>query len=227
VPESEYFQGKDASGTNVDSTHYKPFGLEYGTSGTDPKLKFTAQWKDANSGLYYLFRRFYDPEFGRFLSQDPILGHLTAPQSLDRYLYTVNNPLRYVDPTGEDFWNPLTWGQDISGALAAAGTAVSNWWSSSSWLDKIDMAMTILGFIPGVDVISDAYFLGRAIIDVAQGKGSWAEVAFAAAMVAIPVGGSIARMAKKAANVADPVLVGRGRWRDPLAVRAPQGGSSS
>ncbi len=35
------------------------------------------------------------------------------------------------------------------------------------------MAMTIIGFIPGIDVISDAYFLGRALIDVAQRKGSW------------------------------------------------------
>jgi hypothetical protein len=34
------------------------------------------------------------------------------------------------------------------------------------------MAMTIIGFIPGIDVISDAYFLGRAPTDVAQGKGT-------------------------------------------------------
>ena len=34
---------------------------------------------------------------------DPILGHLTVPQSLDRYVYTVNNLLRYVDPTGQDW----------------------------------------------------------------------------------------------------------------------------
>jgi RHS repeat-associated protein len=93
----------DGAGTNIYTTHYKPFGLEYGTTpGTDPKLKFTAQWKDSNTGLYYLFRRFCDPEIGRFLSQDPVLGQLTVPQSLDRYPYTVNNPLRYVDPTGED-----------------------------------------------------------------------------------------------------------------------------
>ncbi|MBI4416921.1 MAG: hypothetical protein HY557_08060 [Euryarchaeota archaeon] len=31
----------------------------------------------------------------------------TVPQSLDRYTYTVNNPLRYVDPTGESWWNPF------------------------------------------------------------------------------------------------------------------------
>jgi hypothetical protein len=50
----------------------------------------------------------------------------------------VNNPLRYVDPTGEDWWNPLDWGA----AIAAAGAAVGDWWTSSSIWDKLDVAMT-------------------------------------------------------------------------------------
>src|SRR5438445_3437438 len=65
-------------------------------------------------------------------------------------------------------------------AVLTAANAVANWWSSSSWLDKLDMAMTIIGVIPGIDVVSDAYFLGRALIDVAQGKGDWGDVAMAA-----------------------------------------------
>ncbi|MBI4415704.1 MAG: RHS repeat-associated core domain-containing protein [Euryarchaeota archaeon] len=69
------------------------------------------QQKDANTGLYYLYRRFYDPELGRFLSQDPILGHLTVPQSLDRFTYTVNNPLRYVDPDGGGLVEPVLVGR--------------------------------------------------------------------------------------------------------------------
>jgi len=85
------------------ATEYKPFGLEYGTTSSgDSKLRFTGRQKDTNTGLYHLFRRFYDPEVGRFLGQDRILGHLTVPQSLARYTYTVHNPLRHVDPTGED-----------------------------------------------------------------------------------------------------------------------------
>ena len=97
----------DAVGNWAYVTQYKPFGQEYATSGSYASLKYTGQWRDANTGLYYLYRRFYDPDLGRFLSPDPILGHLTVPQSLDRYLYTVNNPLRYVDQTGEDWWNPF------------------------------------------------------------------------------------------------------------------------
>jgi len=196
----------DSAGAIVWATQYKPFGLEYSTSGSgDSKLRFTGQWKDATTGLYYLFRRFYDPEIGRFLSQDRILGHLTVPQSLNRYLYTVNNPLRYVDPTGEDWWNPLTWDADVSAGLSTLGAAVGDWWASSSIWDKIDAAVTIVGFIPGVDVISDAYFLGRAIVDVIQGRGSWADVAMNAAFLLMPaVGGAAAfKLIKKFANVGD------------------------
>jgi RHS repeat-associated protein len=92
----------DGNGNWAYVTAYKPFGQEYATSGPYASLKYTGQWRDTNTGLYYLYRRFYDPDLGRFLSPDPILGHITVPQSLDRYVYTVNNPLRYVDPTGED-----------------------------------------------------------------------------------------------------------------------------
>jgi len=75
-----------------------------------------------------------------------------VPQSLSRYLYTVNNPLRYVDSTGEDWWNPLTWGADIGSAVSSAAAAVGDWWASSSIWDKIDIAMTVVGFILRLDV---------------------------------------------------------------------------
>ena len=38
--------------------------------------------------------RFYDPEVGRFITQDP------AKQGLNWYSYCRNNPLRYTDPDG-------------------------------------------------------------------------------------------------------------------------------
>ena len=37
---------------------------------------------------------------GRFLSADTIVPKPGNPQSLNRYAYVLNNPLRYVDPTG-------------------------------------------------------------------------------------------------------------------------------
>lgn len=44
--------------------------------------------------------RYYGPLMGRFLSPDPIIGRPGAPQSWNRYAYTIDNPIKYVDPTG-------------------------------------------------------------------------------------------------------------------------------
>jgi hypothetical protein len=42
----------------------------------------------------------YSPALGRFLSPDTIVPAPGDPQSLNRYAYTLNNPLKYTDPTG-------------------------------------------------------------------------------------------------------------------------------
>jgi uncharacterized protein RhaS with RHS repeats len=48
--------------------------------------------------------RYYSPTVGRFLSFDPALDlkkTLPTPQAWNRYSYVRNNPLRFVDPTGQ------------------------------------------------------------------------------------------------------------------------------
>ena len=64
---------------------------------------FTGQRRDippAGSELYYYGARYYDPTIGRFISPDTIVPNPSDPQSLNRYSYCSNNPLRYTDPTG-------------------------------------------------------------------------------------------------------------------------------
>jgi RHS repeat-associated protein len=75
--------------------------------------------QDGASGLYYIFARYMDPETGRFISLDPQLGSLSAPQSMNRYVYCVNNPLGFVDPTGE-----LPWVAIAAGIGAVVGVVV-------------------------------------------------------------------------------------------------------
>jgi RHS repeat-associated protein len=86
---------------------YAPFGETYNEAGT-PDRSFTGQDQDvvtgsAGTGIYdFLFRK-YDPSAGRWLSPDPYgwgAVDLTAPQSLNRYAYVMNNALSYVDPLG-------------------------------------------------------------------------------------------------------------------------------
>ncbi len=71
-----------------------------GTVNTDKK--FTGQRLDG-TGLYYYNARYYDPTIERFISPDSTGQNLNNPQTLNRYSYYVNNPLKYTDPTGQDY----------------------------------------------------------------------------------------------------------------------------
>lgn len=68
----------------------------------DNQLKFTRQMRDAESGLDYFGARYYGNTLGRFMSVDPLLssGSIYDPQTWNRYAYTLNNPLKYIDPFG-------------------------------------------------------------------------------------------------------------------------------
>lgn len=61
---------------------------------------FTGYQLDEATGLYYAKARFYDPELGSFLTQDPLAGGIFEPQSLHPYLYAFGNPTVYLDPDG-------------------------------------------------------------------------------------------------------------------------------
>jgi RHS repeat-associated protein len=62
----------------------------------------TQKERDVETGLDYFGARYYASAQGRFTSVDPLgaSGRPGNPQSFNRYSYTLNNPLRFVDPTG-------------------------------------------------------------------------------------------------------------------------------
>ncbi len=86
---------------------YKPFGAPIVMIGSE-KINFAGEIRDAAAGaapgIYYIGARWMDPELGRFVSLDPRLGMLSIPQTLDRYVYCANNPMRLTDPSGEGSW---------------------------------------------------------------------------------------------------------------------------
>jgi len=65
-------------------------------------LRYPGQYWDAETGLHYNDRRYYDPETGRYLSSDPI-GY---EGGINLYAYAGAAPGRYIDSTGEDIWMP-------------------------------------------------------------------------------------------------------------------------
>lgn len=64
------------------------------------RFSFTGYEEDKETGLLYAKARFYDPDTGKFLSEDAWEGDNMIAPSLHRYLYAYQNPTVWVDPTG-------------------------------------------------------------------------------------------------------------------------------
>ncbi len=83
---------------------YFPYGRVRYSSGSPPTTyNFTGQRLDG-TGLLFFQARYYDPDLRRFLQPDTIVPEPGNPQSLNRFAYNYNNPLKYIDPTGHDPW---------------------------------------------------------------------------------------------------------------------------
>ena len=85
-----------------------------GLSPTD--RLYTGQRWDGGLGLYDYQARYYHPVLGRFIRADPLVPGPGNPQSLNRFAYVNNNPLRYTDPSGHRLLPPQ-WRIDLSGWL--------------------------------------------------------------------------------------------------------------
>ena len=96
----------------------------YGGAGTDPfEQEFTAKERDEESDLDYFGARYYGSSLGRFTSVDPNNAgvRLGNPQSWNGYGYSINNPLRYVDPDGRDFLDAVEGFANAFGSNAVGG----------------------------------------------------------------------------------------------------------
>jgi RHS repeat-associated protein len=90
----------DATGAVVQRHDYLPFGEEYPTQPPDRRL-FAGKERDQETAFDYFGARYYAGGTGRFTTpDDPSYMDLSDPQSMNRYAYVYNNPLRFVDSTG-------------------------------------------------------------------------------------------------------------------------------
>nr|WP_237158887.1 RHS repeat-associated core domain-containing protein [Shewanella khirikhana] len=89
----------DASGHIVWDTKFDAFGNAILASSNEVvnPLRFPGQYFDAETGLHYNWRRYYDPTSGRYITPDPI--DLAGGPNL--YTYVDGDPINRIDPNGE------------------------------------------------------------------------------------------------------------------------------
>lgn len=90
----------NTAGTVEETSHYYPFGGVYAGTGNVQPYKYNGKEYDSKKGLnWYDYRaRQYDAAVGRFTTLDPLSDKYYG-NSL--YAYCLNNPVRFIDPTGK------------------------------------------------------------------------------------------------------------------------------
>ena len=121
----------DNNGTKLVSYIYDAWGnftttVHSNEADAMPYNPFTYRgyYYDQDLELYYLQTRYYDSNTGRFINAD---GYVTTGQGLisyNMYAYCGNNPITYVDYSGESLAAPITkviiWGLVLFGEMALA-----------------------------------------------------------------------------------------------------------
>jgi RHS repeat-associated protein len=140
-----------------------PYGeswVEEGQWNDFLRIKFNGKEQDPETNMYYYGARYLDPMFSRWASPDPAFEKYLPEAPIDKetllrnrelpgeggvfnsinvtlYCYAANNPLKYVDPTGE--YDAPVHGSITRTALEAVGFPTGNYAndiiSTAQWMD--------------------------------------------------------------------------------------------
>ena len=108
----------DGEGNIKEKRHFDAWGnivkLTDGNNVALEKLTFLDRGYTGHEHLHgvnlvHMNGRLYDPKLRRFLEPDNYIQDLTNTQNFNRYGYVLNNPLMYVDPSGEFLEWAVVW----------------------------------------------------------------------------------------------------------------------
>ena len=106
----------DEDGEVTQTLDYYPYGSQRIATGSfSEQRRFIGEEYDGDTEFSYLNARYYQGSRGQFMSQDPASRDdpgkfLADPQQLNSYAYARNNPIRFLDKSGEvtiEFSRPL------------------------------------------------------------------------------------------------------------------------
>jgi RHS repeat-associated protein len=95
----------NSAGALAQTYTFDSFGKQTATTGslTNP-FQYTGREFDSETGIYYYRARYFDPSAGRFLSED----RLRFQGGANFYRYAQNNPLVWIDPSGDNLCYSVT-----------------------------------------------------------------------------------------------------------------------
>ena len=133
---------------------YDTFGRTVAQTGTATSRMFQGREFDAETGLYYYRARYYDPQIGRFLTQDP----LAYSGGLNLYSFVLNNPLNLTDPSGLEvgFWEGL----------------IPIWGSGKKAYEDFECGRYGWALVNGALAVSDVFLVKAAVTSVVKLGGS-------------------------------------------------------
>lgn len=140
----------DGAGAVVAGFTYSPYGELIRTLGPEAesfRRRFNGQEHDPGTNLHYYGARYYDDLTMLWTQADPLYNVMPdsagrQPRRANRYTFSGNNPLRYVDPDGlEIYWVINTSGRDIDNR--AARTRVDQIVKSPAFNPKEDVVLSL------------------------------------------------------------------------------------
>ncbi len=176
-------------------------------TATITRFGYAGQYTDP-TGLIYLRARYYDPTSAQFLTIDPLQATTYNP-----YGCTGGNPLQFTDPSGLDWYNPMSWDQGtletFSNGVAAFGDTIT-FGGTKAIRDLIDYQA---GYTDTVDYCSTAY--------------SWGQATGVAAMLALPGLGGGEAAARIPATAGRVLETGAAESGGAASVRLGQAGEAA
>jgi RHS repeat-associated protein len=103
LPDGRQGRLAEAHGNLTLAKSFTPYGEvlnSTGGEGIDIHHGFTGEWLDSYIELLYLRSRYYSLKTGRFLTKDTWQGDYTKPISLNKWIYALANPQRWIDNSG-------------------------------------------------------------------------------------------------------------------------------
>ena len=130
----------DAWGNPISTT-----GAMASTLGRDNPFRYRGYYYDVETELYYLNARYYNPEWGRFISPDPVMD-LANADGCNLYIYCGNDPINRIDESGQ-FWDIFF---DVVSFVSSVVEVCVNPTDPWAWAGLVGDTVDLVPFVSGI-----------------------------------------------------------------------------